>query len=277
MRGLLLAAWLASAVSAQTVQVGVFVLFRPTELVVEPVRGGVLVVDRGAERSTLEGSHRMRIRAPGVTVTGRNGGAVDLVLSVPGKIRRQYRGTLRVAGEGDHLVAIVAMDRETAVASIVAAESPPIAALEALKAQAVVARSFLIAAKGRHSGFDFCDTTHCQFLRQPPAEGKAADQATRQTRGLVLAYQGHVFAALYSAGCGGRTRSLADAGWKVEDYPYFAVDCEYCRRHPLDPATGHAIGLCQRGAAAMAGEGSGYRSILEHYYPGTAVVDEPSR
>src|SRR5260221_13879275 len=95
------------------------------------------------------------------------------------------------------------MDVETAVASIVVAESPPHAPMEALKAQAVAARSFLAAGKGRHSGFDFCDTTHCQFLRQPPAADSPAAQATSATRGLVLAYKGRGFAAMYSASCGG--------------------------------------------------------------------------
>ena len=76
---------------------------------------------------------------------------------------------------------MVTMDLETAVASVVAAESPPGAGLESLKAQAVVARSFLVAAHGRHARSDFCDTTHCQFLREPPAEGSLAERAARNT------------------------------------------------------------------------------------------------
>ena len=87
------------------------------------------------------------------------------MLSVPGRIERRFRGTLEVASRGGALEAVVSLDIETAVASVVAAESPPGAPLEALKAQAVVARSYYLATRGRHAGFDFCDTTHCQFLR----------------------------------------------------------------------------------------------------------------
>src|SRR6266571_2973368 len=61
------------------------------------------------------------------------------------------------------------MDRETATASVVAAENTPDTPLEALKAQAVAARSYFVAGRGRHHDFDFCDTTHCQFLREPPS------------------------------------------------------------------------------------------------------------
>ena len=49
---------------------------------------------------------------------------------------------------------------------------------------------------------------------------------------MVLAYRDEVFAAMYSASCGGRTHSLEELGIPVRDYPYFAVPCEYCHRHP---------------------------------------------
>jgi stage II sporulation protein D len=49
---------------------------------------------------------------------------------------------------------------------------------------------------------------------------------------LVLAWQGKPFAAMYSASCAGRTHSLADIGYAQKDYPYFGVECAYCRRHP---------------------------------------------
>src|SRR5260221_12003531 len=114
------------------------------------------------------------------------------------------------------------MDVETAVASIVVAESPPHAPMEALKAQAVAARSFLAAGKGRHSGFDFCDTTHCQFLRQPPAADSPAAQATSATRGLVLAYKGRGFAAMYSASCGGRAPTLGKRGNLICCKPHYS-------------------------------------------------------
>jgi SpoIID/LytB domain protein len=40
---------------------------------------------------------------------------------------------------------------------------------------------------------------------------------------------------------------------------------------------GHGVGLCQIGAAVMASQGIGYREILAHYYPGTAIGTTPPR
>jgi stage II sporulation protein D len=117
---------------------------------------------------------------------------------------------------------------------VVEAESPPGAPLEARKAQAVVARSYFVAGSGGHRGFDFCDTTHCQFLREPPAAESPSSVAAQATRGLVVAYEGLPFPAMYSARCGGRTRTLAELGITARGYPYYAVDCDYCRSHAME-------------------------------------------
>jgi len=247
------------------VTVSVFGLFHPTELDIRPAGAGVLVVEQEGRTLTLEGARSFRLRSA-ARVTGRDGAPAAFVLSVPGKIQREFHGRLEVRREAGHLLAIVEMDRETAVASIVAAESMR-AGLEALKAQAVAARSFLIASRHRHDGYDFCDTTHCQFMKEPPPPASAAMRATNETHGLALAYQGKVFAALYSADCGGHTRTLEQAGWKLEDYPYFAVECPIKGR-----VSGHQLGLCQRGAAAMAAMGATFRAILAHYFPATSLI-----
>ena len=253
--------------SAEVVQIGVFSLFRPTELRVSPVSSALLVTT-GDARIILEGRQTFTISGP-VRVSAPDGSDTDFRLSIPGKIERKFHGILTVQA-GDHkLIAVVAMDREVAVASVVAAEMPPSTPMEALKAQAVVARAYFAAAGPRHDGFDFCDTTHCQFLREWPPPSEDAFQATRETGGLVLAYLGKPFAALYSASCGGRTRSLDNIG---SGYPYYSVPCDFCRRHSPGVVEGHQLGLCQKGAAGMARSGIGFREILDHYYPGTSVI-----
>ena len=85
---------------------------------------------------------------------------------------------------------VVSMDVETAVASIIDAEAPGDAPLEFLMAQAIASRSFLVAARTGHVGFDFCDTTHCQFLRGPALAGSPASIAAARTTGLCLYYEG---------------------------------------------------------------------------------------
>ena len=84
---------------------------------------------------------------------------------------------------------------------------------------------------------------------------------------MILTYQGQEIAALYSANCGGKTRTLEEAGWNPEAYPYFAVTCPV-----RGTVAGHRIGMCQEGAAQMARAGKSFREILDLFFPATTIV-----
>ena len=109
-------------------------------------------------------------------------------------------------------------------------------------------------------------TSNAPIGWKSPRRGSTVARAAELTRGLVLAHQGHIVAALYSANCGGHTRSLVEAGWNDGEYPYFGVACPRGGQ-----VAGHQIGLCQAGAAEMAQRGVGFREILAHFYPATAL------
>lgn len=252
--------------SAPPVEIGVFSLFHSQIFSVRSCSGAPIRVGG----KILEGSQTVSITSP-AHVSSPTGGPADFLLVIPGKIERCFHGRLTITGR-DELNAIVEMDLETAVASVVFAELPPGTPDEALKAQAVIARSFLVASGPRHRGFQFCDTTHCQFLRGNPPRGSHAALAAELTAGLLLTYDGIVIAPAYSAACGGRTLAL-----NTKAYPFQSIECEYCRRHPTDPVRGHRLGLCQVGASGMAAKGLGFREILNHYYPGTVVKDFSTR
>jgi peptidoglycan hydrolase-like amidase len=232
------------------VSISVFGLFHPREFVVTAPAGHALILHARGQRVVLENSGvssatvridgsdlivsagREELRSTRVAVSGRNESA-DFILEIPSKIKRQYHGTLEIRPAAGNLISMVTLDLETAVASVVAAESAPDAPLEALKAQAVAARSYFVAGRGRHRGFEFCDTTHCQFLRAAPPAASRVAVAVEDTRGLVLAYQTMPFAAMYTRSCSGETRTPAQVRLPAAAYPYFSVDCEYCRRHPV--------------------------------------------
>jgi stage II sporulation protein D len=236
----------------QEVRFGVLGLFHPRELVLEQGSGEVISIraDGGAGIPELvlngEPGHRLALfravgdrvvvgakSASGWTATARNGGVPSFRLTVPGKLHRAYRGRLTIHIRNGELVAVASLDRETAVASIVASEMDESAPIEALKAQAVATRSFL-AAGARHLDFDFCDSTHCQFLKSPPPATSRVSSAVQATQDLVLRYRGSPLAAMYSSRCGGHTRSLRDVGMEPgEGYPYYGVQCTWCSRHPL--------------------------------------------
>jgi stage II sporulation protein D len=230
------------------IRIGVLGLFHPNELTLEPSGGDAMAVRAPGVAFVLEQEYRHRrlaFRAQGNRVevngksasgwnaTARSGTDVRFQLAIPGRIRRSYSGRLTITAHHGELIAIVTMDREIAVVSIVASEMPTDAPLEALKAQAVVARSFL-ASGPRHAGFDFCDTTHCQFLRSPDAANKRVIEAVSATRALILTYRQQPLAAMYSSRCGGQTHSLHELGMNARGaYPYYGVPCAWCRQHPV--------------------------------------------
>ena len=238
--------------SPATVRVGVLGLFHPRELRITSIAGQALVLRAGSHSIVLEKSsavdsvvvqfaetgitatsHNSIFPAPAITLTGRNGEPVDFLLSVPAKITRRYHGTLEIKTDSRSLIPVIAMDLEIAVASVVAAESDPDTPVEALKAQAIATRSYFVSGRGRHHDFDFCDTTHCQFLREPPPVGSNVTQTVIETRGMVLAYNSKPFSAMYTHSCAGRTRTPEQLGLTAAGYPYYSVDCQHCRSHPI--------------------------------------------
>lgn len=238
--------------SSNGVSVGVLTLFHPQQFVVRAVPSHALLLRAGEMTHVLETSSgnesamvefandgirlvvaNERFSASEILVSGRQGDPVDLRLEIPGKITRHYRGMLGIRPIGREMLAVLHLDLETAVASVVAAESLPDTPIEAMKAQAIAARSYLLSGRGRHADFDFCDTTHCQFLREPPEPGSPAAQVTAATTGLVLAYQSQPFPAMYTPSCSGHTLTPAGLGMHATGYPYFSADCRYCREHPV--------------------------------------------
>lgn len=246
-----------SAAMEKEIRFGVLGLFHPQQIVLEPAgnqplsvkpsgvtrASGLIVNGEAGKRQIVFRAGMSAVAVNGQsatswTATARDGGKASFVLSVPGKLRRVFRGRLTIDVCKGELVAVVAIGLETAVASIVAAEMSESAPLEALKAQSVVTRSFLMAG-ARHFDFDFCDTTHCQFLKSPPAAGSRVWSAIDATRGWVIAFEGKPLAAMYSSRCGGNTRTLRQTGYdsgpdEAGAYPYYAVDCPWCRKHPLE-------------------------------------------
>ena len=163
----LLLLFAAPATAQQEIRFGVLGLFHSRELVLQPEGGQILsIAAQGVEGSAAlvlngEPGHRQIVfRAEGDrvvagshsagswTAAARDGGAAAFRLTVPGRFHRVYRGRLTIEARKGELLAVVAMDRETAVASIVAAEMAENAPLEALKAQAVATRSFLAGSRG---------------------------------------------------------------------------------------------------------------------------------
>ncbi|PYT13575.1 MAG: hypothetical protein DMF51_10435 [Acidobacteria bacterium] len=121
-----------------------------------------------------------------------------------------YRGTLeaRVSKAGN-LQIINEVDMEDYLRGVVPNEMGPgvYPELQALKAQAVAARTYMIANQGLFSddGYDVCDSAQCQVYRGAGSEHPLTDQAVVETRAMVLTYGGQPINALYTSTCGGHT------------------------------------------------------------------------
>jgi stage II sporulation protein D len=121
-----------------------------------------------------------------------------------------YRGTLEaMINRSGNLRLINVIDMEQYLRGVVPNEMGPgvYPELEALKAQAVAARTYIVANLGQFSedGYDICDTPSCQVYRGAETEHPLTDQALEETLGVVLMWDGEPINAMYTSTCGGHT------------------------------------------------------------------------
>jgi len=139
--------------------------------------------------------------------------------------------------------------------------------IEALKAQAIAARSYAVSTR-RHAsqGFDMCITTHCQVYK-PEKRYADSDRAVDETASLIISYKDRIVGTPFFGHCDGYTRNSEDV-WSSEVSYLRSVPCicGYAEMY------GHGAGMCQRGAAEMARQGSTAEEILEHYYTNVKVA-----
>jgi len=150
---------------------------------------------------TASGRKLRTLPAP-LRVVGRRGGPVNLAGA------GAYRGAfeLRPAQFGG-LNAINAVDLESYVRGVVSAESPSSWPAEALKTQAVAARTYAITTNKPGAGFDHYPDTRSQVYRGVAAETRTTDAAVAATDGEVVTYQGKPVVTYFFSTSGGRTEN----------------------------------------------------------------------
>ncbi|HFB52263.1 MAG TPA: SpoIID/LytB domain-containing protein, partial [Anaerolineae bacterium] len=171
---------------------------------------------------------------------------------------------------------IETMTLENYLRAVVPAEIPATWHPEALKAQAIAARSYAANAirRARYLGKKFDITTDPSVDQnyRPDKIHIATDKAILATAGLVAIYNRHPIDAVYSANCGGHTRNSEDVFKKADGSP--ANPTPYLRGVSCPapgPKNGHGVGLCQHGAQTFAKQGFTFEQILKHYYTGITI------
>lgn len=120
-----------------------------------------------------------------------------------------YRGALEVRPSSvpGRLNAINAVEIEDYLKGVVPKESPASWPIEALKAQAVAARSYAIATPVKGNGFDQYDDTRSQLYAGVSAEAARTNQAVDATRSQVVLYNGKVAQTFFFSTSGGHTEN----------------------------------------------------------------------
>ncbi len=188
----------------------------------ELAAGDSVTITRAGGEVAIEGGGA-RVTGPDLLVRPTEEGE-PAVLSGRGGwgTRGAYPGVLEFRAAGG-LSAIEHVDLESYTAGVVAAEVPKSFPLEAMKAQAVAARTYTLFHLGDHEaeGADLCGQVHCHAYAGVPAAEAKATRAAAETAGQVLTYHGLLIDAQYHAACGGQTV----AAWETRQgklLPYLA-------------------------------------------------------
>ncbi|MBQ8460517.1 SpoIID/LytB domain-containing protein [bacterium] len=174
---------------------------------------------------------------------------------------RWYRGKLMVKNSGGKLTVINDIDLESYIKGVVPSEMPASWEYEALKAQAIAARSFALANLGKQSkwGYDLKDNTEDQAYGGASSETNITNKAVDETHGLVLTYDMKIISAYYSASAGGMTSNSIWGGYVPYLHSVPSFDDNVQKK-------GHGVGMSQHGANNLAKQGYNAYQILQYFY-----------
>lgn len=172
------------------------------------------------------------------------------------KEKQRFIYSLLLQKSGDEIIAINHIPLERYLTSVISSEMSAKSSIELLKAQAVIARSWVLAQIQRskklvedkemhdtsiefkdelikwydredHKLFDVCADDHCQrFQGVTKIISDASFNAINQTRGIVLLSNGNVCDTRYSKCCGGLTESFENV-WEPVRHPYLISVVDY--------------------------------------------------
>ncbi|MBF0498972.1 MAG: SpoIID/LytB domain-containing protein [Candidatus Riflebacteria bacterium] len=143
---------------------------------------------------------------------------------------RLFRGVMIISFLPDGARVVNRVGLEEYVRGVVGGEMGSLSPMESLKAQAVIARTYVMANRGKHGrdGYDVCSLDHCQVYGGVGAERMIVNQAVEATRGVIMISSGEPISTMYHATCGGMT-SDNDAVYGGKPAAYLRrVKCPFC-------------------------------------------------
>ena len=218
------------------------------------LEGGAMAFSGGTQVDiSLRGS-RLVLHAPGLAVS--LGSSLKLIRcsgETPGGLTLNgsgvYEGDLALDIADGAIRPVLTIDIEDYLLGVVPYEMGDSFPLEALKAQAIAARTYALRKRGSSGAYDVEDTTNDQAFRGRNTYSPLSEQAVYETAGLVGMYRGELAQCYYSASNGGQTE-LGQHVWPTDepqaygymdmrDDPYdLANDASLVRRYTVHKTPG---------------------------------------
>ena len=206
-----------------------------------PAAGEVTVTKLGAAGVVVRD-------AAGVEIFRSTGPAVFAATAPPSVVSYKgvrYRGTLRVFAEGTGLTVVNHVDLEQYLLGVVPREMPSKwgdDAPEALKAQAIAARSYAMATRRAGGSFDMYGDERSQVYGGVNAEDPRTTRAVAETSGMVATLGGTIVTTFFFSTSGGRTENVENI-FRGDPRPYLISidDAQFDAKSPhhvwRDPKT----------------------------------------
>lgn len=178
-------------------------------------------------------------------------------------LERRYRGAIQLSAVGDQVEVVNVLDIEAYLRGVVPSEMSASWPLEALKAQAVAARSYTLVSLDPAGRYDLCATDECQVYRGVEAEQPRTDEAIAATAGVVVTYQGATARTYYHSDSGGAIASSQEVWGAAIPYLLARQDVQSSTPHRawtvrLDP---QAISASLAAAGVGVGTVDGLRVV----------------
>ena len=154
---------------------------------------------------TTAGSWKTRTTGLGSSTWSLSSSSKVLRLELPGGSTRDYRGSIALAKRGTGGRTVNKVLLEDYVRAVVPVEMPTSWAADAVRAQAVAARSYAVRTRdfSSASGYDICDTTSCQVYAGKAREDARGNAAVKATAGAIVTHQGKVALTQFASSNGG--------------------------------------------------------------------------
>jgi stage II sporulation protein D len=147
---------------------------------------------------------------------------------------RMFRGNTQLIKKDDsHLLVVNHIELEDYIKGVIYNEASHYWPMEALKAQAIVCRTYALYQMQENSqkDYDVTSDVYSQVYGGRVSERYRTNKAVEDTEGVIITYQGRPFPAYYHATCGGYTED-ASVLWNIDISPLKGVACGFCKDSP---------------------------------------------